>query len=389
MTVTRAGHAAAPSPLSAHLTAAASVYRTALNTPDLVPAHADAVAAEALVRMDDFLHGIERWRRAARPPAPVRPEPLWSIGNSSAHAYGDPSDPPVLVVPSLINRADILDLTEETSFLRALARHGVNPVLLDWGAPSPDTSSFGLEGYLHHRLMPALEAVHQHTGTRPALLGYCLGGTLSACLASLTPNAISALVCLAAPWAFPRDVTVPGGALRAAALGLGEARLDAMLHGLAASFGCVPGLLYQSLFAAIDPMQALPKFRSFAKLPLTSNAAQRFIAVEDWLAANRDTTLGVAQDVLIKLQMQDRLSRGQFVMEGQPVRAANITTPTLVILGQKDRIAPPELARPLAQSIPDSALLTPDLGHVGAIVSGSAQHQVISPIADFLLSHRA
>src|SRR3546814_5935604 len=38
---------------------------------------------------------------------------------------------PVLVVPSLINRAYVLDLTAERSLLRWLAAHGLRPLLLD------------------------------------------------------------------------------------------------------------------------------------------------------------------------------------------------------------------------------------------------------------------
>ncbi|MEO1551220.1 MAG: alpha/beta fold hydrolase [Pseudomonadota bacterium] len=380
--------ATGPSPLPAHLGVVAHVYRTALSDAALDPGLADDVARAALTRMDGFLDGVDAWRTAPRPPKPARPTALWRRGNSSLHAYGARTAPPVLVVPSLINRAEILDLTSELSMLRGLARQGLNPVLLDWGAPCAQTEAFGLADYIAQRLLPALDALTEHVDRKPALLGYCLGGTMSAALLSRRPDAATSLICLAAPWAFPRDASLPGGGLRAAAIGLGAHRLEALLTACAASFGCVPGLVYQSLFAAIDPMQALPKFRAFAQMRLGSAQAQRFVAVEDWLAANRDTTLAVARDVLIHLQMEDRLAKGRFDVLGGPVNAGSVTVPSLVLAGQRDNIAPPALAQPLAEQIPSATLLSPDLGHVGAIVSARAPGEVWDPIAQFLVSKR-
>ena len=65
----------------------------------------------------------------------------------AAPEAADPAGPPVLVVPSLINRAYILDLAPGRSLLRWLAAQGLRPLLLDWGAPGPAEAGFGLEDY--------------------------------------------------------------------------------------------------------------------------------------------------------------------------------------------------------------------------------------------------
>src|SRR5580693_8945388 len=44
----------------------------------------------------------------------------------------------VLVVPSLINRWEVLDLTAEKSLLRAMAAAGLRPYLVDWGTPNDE-----------------------------------------------------------------------------------------------------------------------------------------------------------------------------------------------------------------------------------------------------------
>ena len=65
---------------------------------------------------------------------------------------------PVLFVPSLINRAYVLDLAEGSSMLRWLAGQGVRPLLLDWGWPGETERRFTLTDYVAGRLERAMAA---------------------------------------------------------------------------------------------------------------------------------------------------------------------------------------------------------------------------------------
>ena len=62
----------------------------------------------------------------------------------------------MLFVPSLINRAYVLDLLPERSMLRWLATRGIRPLLLDWGWPGPLERQFGLSELITGRLERAL-----------------------------------------------------------------------------------------------------------------------------------------------------------------------------------------------------------------------------------------
>ncbi|MFN3461807.1 MAG: alpha/beta hydrolase, partial [Oceanibaculum sp.] len=82
-----------------------------------------ALDAAAARRWSDFLTGVLAYRRhgyrRSLPDASI----AWQEGATRLLAYapeGRRTGRPVLVVPSLINRAYILDLTEERSFLRDL-----------------------------------------------------------------------------------------------------------------------------------------------------------------------------------------------------------------------------------------------------------------------------
>ena len=126
------------------------------------------------------------------------PPAIWTEGSSRLLDYGSPDDPPVLVVPSLVNRAYVLDLMPEHSMLRFLATEGVRPLLLDWGYPGEVERNFTLSDYIAGRLERAMEAVGQSL----TLAGYCMGGLMAVAAAHRRPDLVRRLVLLASPWDF-------------------------------------------------------------------------------------------------------------------------------------------------------------------------------------------
>src|SRR4029077_2221749 len=104
----------------------------------------------------------------------------------------------LLFVPSLINRATVLDLTGERSMMRYLAANGARVLLLDWGWPGEVERSFSLTDYIAGRLERALLAA----GRQVVLVGYCMGGLLAVAAAQRRPDLIRALALLATPWDF-------------------------------------------------------------------------------------------------------------------------------------------------------------------------------------------
>ena len=92
----------------------------------LNPEFEQALATASITQARTFLGGIKAYRHhpALRglEPMPV----LWQAGTTLLRDYNPsmPQAPVVLVIPSLINRYDILDLDRDHSFLRALAEQG-------------------------------------------------------------------------------------------------------------------------------------------------------------------------------------------------------------------------------------------------------------------------
>ena len=395
--VHRSGH---PTPLFFHLGAAVAAYHQGVLAapnaarpdfpwhPDLPPWDGPppdqiATAVEAGGRLSEMLAGIAAWQTHPYRRTIDTPPPIWADGSTHLLDYApDASDgQPVVVVPSLINRAYVLDLLPNRSFLRALADAGLRPLLLDWGSPGRAEQGFDLDAYLALRLAPAMGEVRRITGRNPALVGYCMGGTLAAGYAMSDPL-LKALVTIGAPWDFSAGAGLSGQA-RAAARALGAERLRPLLGGWAQAFGYVPYHLFQHLFAIVDPVQALRKFRKFAAMDPDSEDALHFVALEDWLADGVHMAGPAAENLLVDWQVLNTPHQEAWPMASR-AGAARVRCPALVVAGRRDSIAPPAMADPILNVMEDGHLLPPPLGHVGMITSTAARQAVWDPVVDFL-----
>ena len=292
----------------------------------------------------------------------------------------------MLVAPSLINRAYILDLAPRWSMLRWLAAEGLRPVLLDWGAPGREEAGFTLDDYGAQRLLPALRHLQATAGRPVALMGYCMGGTLAAGLAARAPEGVAALATIGAPWDFASTRGVAGG-LRAMIRAQGPERIARQIDALGDAFGLAPVSIFQMLFALVNPMQAAIKFQKLARLDPASAAARHFVALEDWLADGVPMAAPAARELLIDWQIRNVTATGAWRFLGGAVDPGAIRMPVRAFCGIRDSIAPPALAFGLPAAIPGAEVIQPRTGHVGMVVGSAARAQVWRPMASFLHAH--
>lgn len=344
-----------------------------------VEALARAVERELRRRADLFLKGIERYRGHAYRRALVDPPVLWEEGSTRLLDYGG-TGAPVLVVPSLVNRAYILDLMPEKSLLRWLASNGLRPLLVDWGAPGDLERRFTLTDYIAGRLEAALDAAVAAAGEPMAVMGYCMGGDLALALAVRRPRRVSALAFLATPWDFHAE-----RAEQARLLGALAPSLKAAFTAL----GELPVDVLQTLFAALDPLLALRKFSRFAELGDDDPRTCEFVALEDWLNDGVPLALPVAEAVLTEWYAANAPARRAWRVAGQIVDPARCTTRSLIVVPAQDRIVPPGSARALGTALPAAEIWTPTLGHIGMVVSREAPRVVWEPLRDWLLGRRS
>ncbi len=324
-------------------------------------------------RLGAFLRGIEAYRR--HPYRRDLPEPpvLWREGGTRLLDFGaDPDAPPVLMVPSLVNRYYILDLRPRRSLARYLAARGLRPLVVDWGTPGPAEAAFGLADYVH-RLERMLDVAT--AGRRAVVLGYCMGGLLAVALAARRLGRCAGLALLATPW----DFHAPDGA--AAPL---LRQLRPMLNAAVDAIGAVPVDALQAAFAAIEPGQVAAKFRAFAAMKPRSAAARDFVALEDWLNDGVPLTAPVGRECLFDWYAGNGPMRGEWRLGGEPVRPETLRLPSLVMIPARDRIVPPRSALALTHAIPQARIELVDAGHIGMVAGRRAQTKVYAPLTKWI-----
>ena len=344
------------------------------NFPGAFPA---AVLAEALRQDSALLAGIAAYRR--HPYARALPDPptLWAEGGSRLLDYATGgTGPAVLFVPSLVNRAYVLDLAPGRSLLRWLAARGARPLLLDWGWPGEVERGFTLTDYIAGRLERALVAAVAASGGKVVLAGYCMGGLLALAAAARRPESVAGLALLATPWDFH------AGAGDAAAETM--ARLLPLLEPALSLHGTLPIDGLQMLFALLDPFGVAAKYRAFGRLDPAGGRAELFVALEDWLNDGVPLAAPVARECLGGWYGANTPARGEWRVAGMPVDPAALRLPCFVAVPSRDRIVPPESARPLADSIPGARMHTPAAGHIGMAAGAGAEQALWAPLAAWL-----
>jgi polyhydroxyalkanoate synthase len=360
---------------SPRLRPSADQLRSALGNVD-ADAFDRALSAEARRRMDGFLTGIEAYRRHPYRRDLPAPATVWHQGTTRLLDYAVPGakGPAVLAVPSLINRAYILDLSAGRSLMRDLAKRGMRPFLLDWGAPGDQEMKFGLDDYVATRLSSALDAVITRAGP-PAVLGYCMGGLLALALGILRPDDVRGLALFATPWDFHQPDSSQARILTA---------MKGPIEGAIALWGGMPVDLLQACFAAIDPGGIERKFRALADMNAGSARLRDFVALEDWLNDGVMLAGPVAREALFGWYVENRPGRGSWRVAGKSIRPERFKGPALVLVPTRDRIVPPASAMALARALPNAEIVEVDTGHIGMAAGALAPRQVYAKLARWL-----
>jgi len=334
-------------------------------------------------RMDRLAEGVLAYRRHPARRRLEAPPAVWQEGNTRLLDYGRTHADArrrdaraVLVIPSLINRWEVLDLTVEKSLLRGMAAAGLRPYLVDWGTPDAVERTFDLTAYVA-RLERAVAFVGKRARRAPAVMGYCMGGTLAVALAARQPRKVARLALLAAPWDFHADKTG-----QAFLLSMGP-----MLAQIADRLGELPVDVLQALFWSVDPWLAVKKFGRFLGMDPLSDSARDFVLLEDWLNEGAPLAGPTARECLIGWYGNNLPGAGRWTVGGKRIVPSKITRPALVMIPSGDRIVPPLSAAALAdpgRGLKKATRLDLPLGHIGMVVSSRAREIAWTPLIDWL-----
>ncbi|MFB6184652.1 MAG: class III poly(R)-hydroxyalkanoic acid synthase subunit PhaC [Haloarculaceae archaeon] len=287
-------------------------------------------------------------------------------------------DVPLLVVYALINRPYILDLQPGRSVVRRLLEAGHDVYLIDWNEPSRLDKHLTLSDYVNRYLVNCVDEVRDRSGQDAInVLGYCMGGTMSAMYAALYPETVNTLGLMAAGLCF--DDT--GGVLEEWG---SEEYYDP--DDVTEVFGNVPAEMLDVGFALMDPVQNyVTKYVRLYENLDDEDFVENFARMETWLADGIDVAGEAYVEFLEEIYQDNALYENEYHLDGEHVDVENIDMPVLQILGTYDHLVPPAASKPFNDVVgsDDVTTIQYDTGHIGLSVSSSTHEHVWPEVCDW------
>ncbi len=331
-----------------------------------------------------LLQGVDRYLGVSYTPQHQPRPTIWHSGSARLLDCGNPEDiaqnkPPILLIPSLINRYYILDLTPQTSFVEFLHSQGFHPFILDWGEPGAAENGFRCEDYVSRYIGTALQELYAINGKPVTLVGYCMGGLLAVAAAQKFSQYVAKLALIATPWDFhaPDSVFFHRH--------MSDSEIDMLHHYVAMQNGLGADEI-QILFHLMNPQAFIDKFGQYSQMQKDSPEAERFVAVEYWANDGVRLVPGVALECYIDWLQNNSPHNGKWCVTGDNIKPENIKQPTFITIPANDRIVPRQSAMALADAIAGSTVIHPESGHIGMLVGKKRKQQMWQPFADWMRS---
>ncbi len=282
---------------------------------------------------------------------------------------------PTLVVFALINRPYILDLKPGKSVVEHFVNQGFETYNLDWGVPTYDDRHLGMEDYIERYFDQVVDKVRERSGCdKINILGYCMGGSMSAMYTALHPDKVKNLMMLAAPVDWSSD-----DHLLAKWLDKKYFDVDKLID----VHGNAPADLLQGSFEMLKPVaNYVEKYLNFYEKMEDQQFLEDFFAMEAWLNDNIPVAGEMFRQFVTYCMQENRLMKGELRIGDRLVDLKQITCPILNITAEKDHLVPSALSQPLNDvvSSTDCKWLNFPAGHIGLAV-GSRAHRELWPEA--------
>ena len=279
---------------------------------------------------------------------------------------------PLILIPPMMLDADIYDVAPSTSAVEILHRNGMDPWVVDFGAPEREEG--GLERSLNDHVLAvdeAIDRVRAETGRDEVHIGgYSQGGMFCYQVAAYRRSeGIDSIIVFGSP--VDTRGTLSFGLPEEAAIGAAAFLAE---HVFATSG--VPAWLSRTGFRMLDPAKSFRQRLAFVRqlhdreALLPRERQRRFLEAEGWVAWPGPALA----DVIRQFGVHNRLVSGGFVIEDRLVTLADMTCPILAFVGESDEIAPARSVRAARWAAPRSDVYEVSLkaGHFGLVVGSTA-----------------
>lgn len=312
----------------------------------------------------------------------VAERPVYRLRRYFAGGPGPEPGPPILLVPPMMLATEVYDVSANSSAVASLREHGVDPWVVDFGAPEREPG--GLERDLTDHVMAvddAIERVREATGRDVHLGGYSQGGMFCYQAAAYRRGAgIASLI------AFGSPVDTHG----ALPLGIPEELAGVGAEAITLVLGrtAVPPWLSRFGFRLLDPVKSVRQQLDFLRqlhdreALLPRERQRRFLMGEGWVAWPGPALA----DFMRQFIAHNRMLQGGFVIDDRLLTLADIEAPVLIVVGEVDEIAPPPAVRAVSRAAPRAEVyeLSLTAGHFGLVVGSTATAKTWPTVAEWI-----
>ncbi|MBI4320266.1 MAG: class III poly(R)-hydroxyalkanoic acid synthase subunit PhaC [Chloroflexi bacterium] len=332
----------------------------------------------------DFAHVVLTAKEA--PIGQTPKDVVWRKNKSRLYRYRRTTPAtqrtPVFLCVPLINRPDILDLRPGGSFVEFLLSLGFDVFIYEWGRWGSEDRNINLTDVLTRYLPRAVEHASAAAGTDVTLLGYCIGGSLSACFAALYPEApMKNLVLFTAPIDFAH----------AGDFGVWTAKGAFPIDKIREVLPAMPGELIDVASKMLNPLVNTVGVyvRLWDKLGNPSFDVEGWQTMYRWVNEGTPFPAAAYHQWITEFYQENKLVRGTLEIAGRPVRLSAISLPLLAVVATADTIAPRPSANAVLEHVSstDKEELLLEGGHVGTVAGSAARHSLWPRLADWLVRH--
>lgn len=248
-----------------------------------------------------------------------------------------PGKSPILMIPAMINRYYIMDISSENSLCKALSDSGYPVYIINWGEATPEDRWQTFTDVFLGTLKRAISRTAKDAGEKPVLFGYCMGGAISAIFASLFPNDVKGLI----------GLTVPVDFSKAGVMATWTKKDYVDPAQIVDAIGNLPPEMVQGGFLSLLPAKWIRKWETAWKRQDNDKFMNNFLTIENWVNDNIPFPGGVWQEYIQWLYQENRLYNDNLYIGRHKASLKNLTCPLLNIIAEEDHIVPKECAEPL------------------------------------------
>jgi polyhydroxyalkanoate synthase len=278
---------------------------------------------------------------------------------------------PLVFVFALVNRPYILDILPNKSVVSHFVKAGFDTYLIDWGVATDADRHLSLDDYINGYLRTIVKQVRRRSGSEQVnLLGYCMGGTMSAMFTALHPQCVKNLMLLAAGIDF---------STREGLLNLWSDAKVFDVDAFVDEMGNCPAEFLQGCFQMLSPVRnVLGKPVTLMERMDDEKFVEEFLTMEAWINDNVPVPGEVFRDFVKNLYQQNLLIQNRMRVGRETVDLRRITCPVLNLLASQDTLVPASQSEPFTDLVgsADKKTIALATGHIGLAMGSAAQREL-------------